>query len=51
MKIQELARTQIVAAPLGEAAHVLLVRRQLARIFEYRQRVVAARFGEAKERT
>jgi ligand-binding SRPBCC domain-containing protein len=32
--------------PLGELAHALLVRRQLATIFEHRRRVVEAMWGE-----
>ena len=35
--------------PLGELAHGVLVRRQLDRIFSYRRRVIADRFGASKE--
>ena len=39
-------RYELPFGPLGAVAHALFVKRQLRRIFDYRERVMVERFGD-----
>jgi ligand-binding SRPBCC domain-containing protein len=42
--IEDVVEYQLPLGPLGRLAHTVFVRRQLARIFDHRARVIATRF-------
>jgi ligand-binding SRPBCC domain-containing protein len=48
-RLGDIVRYALPLWPLGDVAHALVVRHQLARIFDHRRRVIADRFGECKE--
>lgn len=48
-RLDDIVRYVLPLGLLGSMAHALVVRHQLARIFDHRRRVIADRFGERKE--
>lgn len=49
--LEDVVRYAMPFGPLGELVHALVVRRQLAGIFDHRRRVVAQRFGVRSDRS
>jgi len=49
-RLGDTVRYGLPLGPLGDVVHALVVRRQLAGIFDHRRRVIADRFGRAAAR-
>jgi len=49
IEMEDIVEYELPLGPLGRAAHALVVRRQLERIFDHRRFAVAGRFGRMTE--
>jgi ligand-binding SRPBCC domain-containing protein len=49
IEMEDIVEYELPLGPFGRAAHALVVRRQLERIFDYRRFAVSERFGTAVE--